>query len=117
MVDPRDLAEYLFGRAGNHVLHVLAAGARKRDQYIGHRDVDLRLFFARRDHHRKDAEQQRDQCQEGCYRIVLEGCCDSSGKTELFGACVFGLHCCRLTVLPSRARQRSQQGVRRPNRP
>ena len=53
--DPSDLTEHLFGRPGDHILDVGAACAGKRDQHIGHRDVDLWLLLARRHEYREQA--------------------------------------------------------------
>ena len=93
MFDAGDLAEDLLCGPRDHVLHVLAAGARECDQHVGHRDVDLWLFLAWRDHDREKSEQQRDKRQKRGNRVVLERRRDASGNAELFGGWGCGLHC------------------------
>ena len=81
----RNLTEHLLGRTRDHVLDVLAAGAGESDQHVGHGDVDLWLFFARCDHHRKDPKQKRHQCKERCDRVILKRRGDAPGKAKRFG--------------------------------
>ena len=72
VLDAGDLTEHLLGRARHQVLHINTTGTRKGNQYVGHRHIDLWLFFARRHHHRKQAQQQGDQRQQGGQRIGLK---------------------------------------------
>ena len=72
MLDARDLRQHLFGRPGDHLFDVAHAGARERDQHVGHRDVDLRFFFARRHAHGEGAEQEGQQGQQRRNLRVLE---------------------------------------------
>ena len=64
VLDACNLTQHLLGGLGHHVLHVGTAGSRKRNQHIGHGDVDLRLFFPRRHHDGKKPQQQGHQGQQ-----------------------------------------------------
>ena len=64
MLGAGDLREHLLGRNGHHLFHVAHAGAGERNQHVGHGDVDLRLFLARRHQHGKRAEQKGHQRQQ-----------------------------------------------------
>ena len=85
VLDAGDLAQHLLCRLGHHVLDIGAAGARKRNQHVGHGDVDLGLFLTRSHQHSEQAQQQGHQGQEGRQCIRLErggdtpGCAKSGG--------------------------------------
>ena len=76
------LAQHLLGRPGHHVLHIGTAGARKRDQHVGHRHIDLRLFFARRHQHGKQPQQQGHQRQQRRERIGLKSGRNAPGHAQ-----------------------------------
>ena len=72
MLHAGNLRQHLFARCGHHLLDIAHRGARKRHQHIGHGDVNLRLFLPRRDQHRKNAQQQRDERQQRGDLCALE---------------------------------------------
>ena len=83
MFGARHLREDLFGGYGHHLLHVGHAGTGEGNQHIGHGDVDLRLFFARRHQHGKRAEQQGHQRQQRRNVRALEHGRDPAGDSEV----------------------------------
>ena len=85
VLDPRDPGEHLFGRRGDHLFDLAHRGPREGDHHVGHRDVDLRLFLARRDHYRKDAQQQGNQCQQRRDLGALEEAGDATGDAHGVG--------------------------------
>ena len=73
MVQALNLRDHLLGRRGHQHFHIPGRRARKRNQHVGHGDVDLRLFLARRHQNGKQAEQHRHQCdQRGELRMQKE---------------------------------------------
>ena len=89
VLDAGHLRQHLFGRRGHHLFHVAHRCARKRDQHVGHRDVDLRLFLARCREQREQTQQQRHQRQQrrDLRRLEVRG--DASGDAE--GWCIAAL--------------------------
>ncbi len=85
VLDAGDLRQGLLGRPRHQVLHVGAGRPREGDDHAGHRDVDLRLFLARRHQHRKQAQQQRHQRQQRRQRIRLEGGGQATGNAQCRG--------------------------------
>ena len=79
VLDAGDLPEHLLGRCRHHALDILSRCAGKRNQYVRHGDVDLRFFFARRDQHGENPQQQRDQRQQRRNLRILEKCGDATG--------------------------------------
>ena len=59
VLEPMDLTDHLLGRDRDQRLHILRRCAGKRDQHVGHGDVDLRLLLARRHHDGERAGEQR----------------------------------------------------------
>ena len=85
VLDPRDPGQHLFCRRGHHLLDLAHRGPREGDHHVGHGDVDLRLFLARRDHHREDAQQQGNQCQQRRDLGALEKAGDATGNAHGVG--------------------------------
>ena len=83
VLDAGDLRQHLLGRRRHHLLDVAHRGARERDQHVGHRHVDLRLFLARRHQHRERAEQQREQREQRRDLGRLEEGGDAAGDAQL----------------------------------
>ncbi len=54
-----DLEERLLERGDEPLLDLRRGRARHLDEDVDHRHLDLRLLFARRDHHREGAEEER----------------------------------------------------------
>ena len=79
VLDAVDLGQHLLHRNGHEVLDLDRRCARKRDEHVGERDVDLRFLLARRHHHREYAHEQRGQRQERCERVVLESPGNTAG--------------------------------------
>ncbi|OIQ75805.1 hypothetical protein GALL_425220 [mine drainage metagenome] len=77
------LTQNLLGRARHHVLHIDTAGTRKRDQHIGHRHVDLRLFFPGCHRNSKQTQQQSHQRQQRRDGVELESFGQPPGNTQL----------------------------------
>ena len=71
-------AKLLLQRKCHQAFHIAHRSARKGHEYIGERNVDLRLFFTRRDEYRNEPEQQAHHRQNRCERVVLKGTCKSS---------------------------------------
>ncbi len=61
MFDARHARQHLFGRPHYQRLDVFRRRTRKRHKDIRQGDIDLRLFFTRRDQRGKDAQQDRQQ--------------------------------------------------------
>ena len=61
---PEISPEHLLHRRRDETLDLLRRRARERNEDVGERDVDLRLFFARRHQHGEDAHQQRRERQQ-----------------------------------------------------
>ena len=55
--DAFDFRQHLLERKRDHVFDIARTRTGKRHEHIRHRDVDLRFFFAWRNHHRHHAEQ------------------------------------------------------------
>ena len=51
-----DFRKHLLRRGGDQLLYLACRCARKRDKHIGKGNIDLRLFFARRNQYRKDTQ-------------------------------------------------------------
>ena len=83
VLDAGDLAQHLLGRPRHQRLHIGTAGARERDQHVGHRHVDLRLFLAWRHQHREQAQQHRHQREQRGQRMRLEAPCQAACNTHL----------------------------------
>ena len=82
VLDAGDLAEHLLHRRRHEVLDLLGARAGKRDQDIRERDVDLRLFLARRHENRENAHQQRRQRQQRRQLVLEEEPSDPAAEAE-----------------------------------
>ena len=57
MFHPFDFRQHLLGGTAHQSLHFPGGRTRKRDEHIGERHIDLRLFFAGRDQYRKQTHQ------------------------------------------------------------
>ena len=116
MLDAGDLAQHLLGRPCHQRLHVGTAGAREGDQHVGHRDVDLRLFLARRHQHRKQAQQQRHQRQQRRQGVGLEGGGQAARHAQGGGGCVHagGLVQRAAGVAPARPARTGSVAMRSP---
>ncbi|CAM5635855.1 hypothetical protein RLIN73S_01905 [Rhodanobacter lindaniclasticus] len=82
VLDALDPGQLLLQRKRHQVLHVAHVGAGERHHHVGHGHVDLRLFLARRDHHRDQAKQQRRDGQDRGQRRILERAGDAAGEAE-----------------------------------
>ena len=82
VLDAFELGQLLLQRIGHQVLDVVHVGAGERHHHVGHGHVDLRLFLARRDHHRDQAEQQCCDRQDRRQRRTLESAGDAAGEAE-----------------------------------
>ena len=100
----RHLREHLLGRYRHHLLHIGHGSAGEGDQHIGHRDIDLWLFFTRCHQHGKAAQQQGQQGQQRRDVRTLEGRCDAARNSHGSGLAHFSAPWPRLVgpLLPSR---------------
>ena len=57
MLDPGDFGQHLFRGYTHHLLDLIGGCTGKRNKNIGESDIDLRLFFTRGYHYRKDTQQ------------------------------------------------------------
>ena len=71
MLDALDLASFCSSGKATR-FSTSARRARERHEHVRHRHVDLRLFLARGDQHRDEAEQQRGQREDRRQRRILE---------------------------------------------
>ena len=82
VLDLLDLGQLLLQREGHHLLDLARVGAGEGHDDVGHGHVDLRLFLARGDGHRDQAQQQADQGQDRGQRVVLEDPCQAAGDAQ-----------------------------------
>ncbi len=83
--DAVDLRQHLLGGLGDHFFHIGTGRAREGNDDIRHRDVDLRLFFARRDQHGEQAQQQGHQRQQRRDGVVLKLAGDAARQAQRLG--------------------------------
>ena len=72
MLKTCDLRQLLLHRAGDLGLDIGAGGSGERHDDVGHGDVDLRLFLARRHQRGEQPQQQARHRQDRRERIGLE---------------------------------------------
>jgi hypothetical protein len=65
VLDAGDARQDLLGGPRHQCFDVPRGRPREGDEDVGHGDVDLRLFLARRNQRRAYAQQQRDQGDQG----------------------------------------------------
>ena len=75
IVHALDFGQHLLGGRGDQLFDFTRAGTGVANKYVGEGDINLRLFFLRRHHHRKEAQKHTDQCQKRRDGRVLEGGC------------------------------------------
>ena len=83
VLDAGDARQHLFRRPRHQCLDIPGRGAGEGDEDIGHGDVDLRLFLARRDQGCANAEQQGDQRDQGRQGIPEKVLCNSTGDAHV----------------------------------
>jgi hypothetical protein len=117
MLDTRHSRQDLFGGRGHQILDVLHRRAGKGDEHVGHGDVDLRLFLARRDQGGKNAHQQRDQRQQGRHLRAGKETGDAAGNTHYATLPAASPTSGRWPLLRGRGRHARRRADRRALRP